>query len=126
MIEDGPTLTHGGVCFGAGTLVAKKYGAAEIVDPRPYAVGTIEDTFEQYEHLDNVLPAMGYGVKQIQDLEETVNNLDVDLIISGILIDLAKVIKVEMQISRTQYMLQEIGSPTLEDLLDNFIDQHLR
>lgn len=122
IIEDGPTLTHGGTAFGAGTIAANKFGAGEIVDPKAYAVGSIKDTFEKYDHLDKVLPAMGYGGKQIKELEETVNAIDADLIISGTPIDITRVIEVNKPVLRTQYKLQEIGSPDLNSVLSEFMN----
>lgn len=121
VIEDGPTLTHGGTSFGAGLIAAKKFGASEIIDPRDKAVGSIKATFEKYSHLENILPAMGYGEKQIKELEETVNNIDADLIISGTPIDITRVMEVNKPVLRTQYKLQEIGSPDLEVVLKDFV-----
>ncbi|HCX78716.1 MAG TPA: GTPase, partial [Firmicutes bacterium] len=88
VIEDGPTLTHGEMTYGAGTVAARKFGAAELIDPRPWAVGSIKDTFEKYSHLTNILPAMGYGEKQIRELEKTINAIDCDLVIAATPIDL--------------------------------------
>jgi len=120
VIEDGPTLTHGGMKYGAGIVAAQKYGAAEIIDPRPYAVGSIKKTFEKYNHLDRVLPAMGYGDKQTSELEETIDRIDCDLIVSGTPIDLNRVISPNKKILRVRYELEEIGSPTLKDVLKGF------
>jgi predicted GTPase len=120
VIEDGPTLTHGGMKYGAGIVAAKKYGAAEIIDPRPYAVGSIKKTFEKYNHLDNVLPAMGYGEKQCRDLAATIEKIPCDLIVSGTPIDITRVIKVSKPILRVGYELKEIGKPTLKDVLKRF------
>jgi predicted GTPase len=120
VIEDGPTLTHGGMRYGAGIVAAQKYGAAEIVDPRPYAVGSIKKTFEKYNHLDNVLPAMGYGEKQCSELAETIENVPCDLVVSATPIDITRVIKVSKPILRVGYELEEIGSPKLADLLKKF------
>jgi predicted GTPase len=120
VIEDGPTLTHGGMKFGAGIVAAQKYGAAEIIDPRPYAVGSIKTTFEKYSHLDKVLPAMGYGEKQTQELDETIDRIDCDLIVSGTPIDLKRVITPNKRILRVRYELEEIGTPTLKDVLKGF------
>ncbi len=121
VVEDGPTLTHGGMRYGAGYVAAKKYGAKEIVDPRPYAVGSIIDTYKKYSHLHVILPAMGYGEKQMKELEETINNADVDVVVSGTPIDLNRVIKVNKPIVRVRYELDEIGTPTLSDVLDDFL-----
>ncbi len=120
VIEDGPTVTHGGMTHGAGLVAARKYGAKEILDPRPYAVGSIKDTFNKYDHMDKILPAMGYGDKQVKDLEETINNIDCDLIISGTPIDIRRVLKTDKTIMRVNYYLQEIGNPTLDDVLKRF------
>jgi predicted GTPase len=120
VIEDGPTVTHGGMAFGAGIVAASKYGAAEVVDPRPFAVGSIKKTFEKYRHLDKVLPAMGYGETQVKELAETINRIDCDLIISGTPIDLNRLIKTRQPMLPVGYELEEIGSPTLEDVLEKF------
>ncbi len=120
VIEDGPTVTHGGMAFGAGIVAASKYGAAEVVDPRPFAVGSIKKTFEKYRHLEKVLPAMGYGEHQIKELLETIDKIDCDLIVSGTPIDLNRLIKTRQPMLQVGYELAEIGSPTLEDVLDKF------
>jgi len=120
VIEDGPTVTHGGMAFGAGIVAASKYGAAEVVDPRPFAVGSIKKTFEKYRHLEKVLPAMGYGETQVKELAETINSIDCDLIISGTPIDLNRLIKTRQPMLPVGYELEEIGSPTLEDVLERF------
>ena len=117
VVEDGPTLTHGGMAYGAGWVAARRFGAAEIVDPRPYAVGTIKATYEKYPTTGNVLPAMGYGDVQMKELEQTINNIDVDLVIIGTPIDLGKLLTINKPTQRVRYELQEIGQPTLEDLL---------
>ncbi len=117
VVEDGPTLTHGGMAYGAGWVAAKRFGAAEIVDPRPYAVGSIRDTYAKYPTTGAVLPAMGYGEAQIRELEETINSADVDLVIIGTPIDLRRIMKIDKPSDRVRYELQVIGTPTLEDLL---------
>jgi predicted GTPase len=117
VIEDGPTLTHGGMAYGAGWIAARRYGAAEIVDPRPFAVGTIHDTFVKYPDTGPILPAMGYGDEMTRDLEETINKSDVDLVISATPIDLTRIIKINKPLQRVRYELQEIGYPTLTDIL---------
>ncbi|MFZ2052777.1 MAG: cyclic 2,3-diphosphoglycerate synthase [Candidatus Aminicenantales bacterium] len=117
VIEDGPTVTHGGMKFGAGVVAARKYGAAEIIDPRPFAVGSIKKTFLKYNHLDKVLPAMGYGEKQVRELAATINKIDCDLVVSGTPIDLNRVLTTNKKLLRVRYELQEIGSPTLKDVL---------
>ncbi len=120
VIEDGPTLTHGGMKYGAGIVAARKYGAAEIIDPRPFAVGSIKKTFEKYNHLDNVLPAMGYGDKQTRELAKTIEAIDCDFVVSATPIDITRVIKVSKPILRVGYELEEIGTPTLKDVLKKF------
>jgi len=117
VVEDGPTLTHGEMAYGAGWVAARRFGAAEIIDPRPYAVGTIKATYEKYPTTGDVLPAMGYGDEQMKELEQTINNADVDLVIIGTPIDLGKLLKINKPTQRVRYELQEIGQPTLEDLL---------
>jgi predicted GTPase len=117
VIEDGPTLTHGEMAYGAGWVAAQRFGAAEIVDPRPYAVGSIKETYAKYPTTGAVLPAMGYGDQQTRELEETINNADVDLVIIGTPIDLKRIVKINKPTQRVRYELQEIGQPTLEDLL---------
>lgn len=120
VIEDGPTLTHGGMRYGAGIVAAQKYQAAEIVDPRAYAVGSIKKTFAKYNHLDKVLPAMGYGERQTRELAATINRIDCDLVVSATPIDLNRVIKVNKPILRVRYELEEIGSPNLKTVLKDF------
>jgi len=120
VIEDGPTVTHGGMKFGAGFVAAQKYGAAEIVDPRPFAVGSIKKTFEKYSHLEKVLPAMGYGEKQTKELAATINTIDCDVVVSGTPIDLNRVITTSKRLLRVCYELDEIGSPTIKDVLKGF------
>ena len=124
VVEDGPTLTHGEMKIGAGTVAAERIGAAEIVDPTPYLVGSLKDTFETYPHLENVLPAMGYGEKQLQDLEATINNTDCDAVIIGTPIDLTRVININKPTTRVFYDLNEVEGPNLESLLQDFIKQH--
>ncbi len=120
VIEDGPTLTHGGMRFGAGIVAARKFGAAEIVDPRPFAVGSIKATFRKYSHLDNVLPAMGYGAEQTKELARTIDKAKCDLVVSATPIDITRVLSVNKPILRIGYDLQEIGSPNLKELLKRF------
>jgi predicted GTPase len=119
VVEDGPTLTHGEMAYGAGYIAARRFGAAEIVDPRPFAVGSIKATFDKYPTTGPILPAMGYGEMQTKELEETINKSDVDLVIIGTPIDLTRVININKPSQRVRYELQEIGQPTLEDLLKN-------
>ena len=120
VVEDGPTLTHGGMPYGAGTMAAERMGAI-LVDPYPYAVGSIRETFDKFEHLGPVLPAMGYGDKQVKELEETINAVECDAVVVGTPIDLTRIIKVNKPAYRVKYELQEIGKPTLEDVLKDFL-----
>ena len=122
VVEDGPTLTHGGMAYGAGIVAAKKYQAKEIVDPRPYAVGTLKKTFEEFSHLTNLLPAMGYGEKQLKELEETINAVDCDAVVVGTPIDLERLLKINKLAVRVTYDIEEIGKPNLEDILEKFIE----
>jgi predicted GTPase len=117
VVEDGPTLTHGGMAYGAGIVAARRFGAAEIIDPRPYAVRSIARTFEKYPTTGALLPAMGYGEDQIKDLEETINATPCDLVIIGTPIDLRRIIDFRHPTDRVRYELQVIGQPTLEDIL---------
>ena len=117
VIEDGPTLTHGEMAYGAGWVAARRFGAAEIVDPRPFAVRSIKATYEKYPKTGAILPAMGYGDAQVRDLEETIDRADVDMVIIATPIDLTRVLKIKKPSQRVRYELQEIGSPTLEDVL---------
>ena len=116
-VEDGPTLTHGDMSFGAGVILAKKFGAAEIVDPRPYAVGSIKETFERYPKTGALLPAMGYGAKQIAELEATINATPVDLVLIATPIDLRRIVKIKHPMMRVRYELEEIGQPTVAEVL---------
>lgn len=120
-IEDGPTVTHGEMAFGAATLAAKTHGAAEIVDPRQFAKGSIKDLYQQYTHLEAVLPAMGYGKKQTKELENTIKAIDCDTVIIGTPIDLRRVVKIKQPTIRVRYSLEEIGTPNLESILDEFL-----
>ncbi len=117
VIEDGPTLTHGEMAYGAGWVAAQRFGAAEIIDPRPFAVGSIRDTYAKYPTTGAILPAMGYGEVQTKELEMTINAIDADLVIIGTPIDLSRVVKINKPTQRVRYELQEIGVPTLEDIL---------
>ena len=119
-IEDGPTLTHGEMTYGAAVLAAKAHGAAELVDPRPHAVGSIAATFAEYPHVGALLPAMGYGRKQMEDLRETITRSDPDLVLIGTPIDLRRLIDFERPALRVTYRLQEIGEPTLADVLGEY------
>jgi len=117
VIEDGPTLTHGEMAYGAGYVAARRFGAAEIVDPRPFAVNSIAATYQKYPKTGPILPAMGYGDAQMRDLEATIEKADVDMVVVGTPIDLTRVIKINKPYQRVRYELQEIGQPTLADLL---------
>lgn len=117
VIEDGPTLTHGGMKFGAGTVAAQKLGAAEIIDPRPFTVKSITATYEKYPNIGILLPAMGYGEQQIKDLEETINRAECDSVVIGTPIDLGRILKINKPSTRVMYELQEIGNITLETVL---------
>lgn len=123
VVEDGPTLTHGQMKLGAGTVAAMKFGATECVDPRPYTVGKLSETFEIYPEIGSLLPAMGYGEQQISDLEETINNTECDSVIIGTPIDLSRVININKPNTRVYYDLQEIGKPDLGDVLDDFLSK---
>ena len=124
IVEDGPTLTHGEMKLGAGVIAAQRLGAAEIVDPRPYAVGSLITTFNKYQHIENILPAMGYGEEQLKDLEATINAADVDAVIIGTPMDLSRVININKPCTRVYYDLDEIGTPNLETVLTDFIKKH--
>ena len=117
VVEDGPTLTHGEMSYGAGVIAAKRLGAAEIVDPRPHLAGTLLETFEEYPHIGNLLPAMGYSPEQIGDLEETINRCDCDMVLTATPIDLTKLIRIEKPVKRIRYEYRDHGQPTLEQLL---------
>ncbi|HHW28752.1 MAG TPA: GTPase, partial [Syntrophomonadaceae bacterium] len=121
VVEDGPTLTHGGMAYGAGVIAAKNLGAGELLDPRPYAVGSIKDTFKKYTHLSTLLPAMGYGKSQIAELEETINNSPAEVVIIGTPIDLRRVMKLTKPAVRVKYELEEVGTPQLKELLKELL-----
>lgn len=121
VVEDGPTLTHGGMAYGAGVVAAEKYGAAQIIDPTPYAVGSIKETFAKYSHLFRVLPAMGYGKDQVEELTQTIDQADCDLVIGATPIDLGRLIKTNKRILRVTYELEEVGKPDLADALQRFL-----
>ncbi|MCH7818977.1 MAG: GTPase [Candidatus Marinimicrobia bacterium] len=117
VVEDGPTLTHGGMKYGAGVVAAEEAGADEIVDPRKYAVGSIKEIFESYPDIGILLPAMGYGEEQIRDLEETINAVDCDVVVIGTPIDLTKLINIKKPTVRVRYELEEIGDPDIKEIL---------
>ena len=124
VVEDGPTLTHGHMKIGAGTVAARKYGAAELVDPRPYVVGRLAETFNIYPNIGTLLPAMGYGDQQIADLEATINNTDCDTVVIATPIDLQRVVNINKPVVRVEYNLQEIGKPTFCGLICNFLNDN--
>lgn len=126
VVEDGPTLTHGDMRYGAGYLAAKAHGAAEIVDPRPYAVGSIKETYEKYSHLETILPAMGYGETQVRELEETINKADCDVVVGGTPINLNRIVNSNKPIVRVRYELKEITKPDLEDIIEERIISKLQ
>jgi len=121
VVEDGPTLTHGEMKIGAGVVAAKRCGAAEIIDPRPFAVGSLIETYRSYPDIGNLLPAMGYGEQQMKDLAATIEKVDCDAVVIATPIDLKRVIKINKPCTRVDYSLQEIGHPTMEDVLADFI-----
>ncbi len=120
-IEDGPTLTHGEMSYGAAVLAARKFGAAELVDAKPYAVGSIKATYEKYKQIHNYLPAMGYGEEQVKELQETINSTPCDAVVSATPIDLLRIMKINKPVVRVRYELDEIGKPDLTDVLREFI-----
>ncbi|MEA1927562.1 MAG: GTPase, partial [Candidatus Auribacterota bacterium] len=120
VIEDGPTLTHGEMKIGAGTVAAQKFGATELIDPRPYVVGRMAETFEIYPDIGTLLPAMGYGAEQLKDMETTINATDCDAVVIGTPIDLNRLIDIKKPNTRVYYDLQEIGRPDLAEVIDDF------
>jgi len=123
VVDDGPTLTHGEMPFGAGLVAARKAGASRIVDPRPYAVGSLEEVFEKWPQLTNVLPAMGYSDEQLRELEETINAADCDVVVTGTPIDLSRLITSKHPIRHVRYELQEVGRPTIVEVLQPVLAQ---
>jgi predicted GTPase len=126
VIEDGPTLTHGNMSYGAATIIAKKFGAKEIVDPRPYAVGSIKETYEKYTHLGTILPAIGYGDRQIAELKETISRTPCDIVVIGTPIDLRRVMPINKPTVRVKYELQVLGPISLEKLLEKSILERIK
>lgn len=124
VVEDGPTLTHGEMKIGAGTVAAQKFGAAELVDPRPFTVGKLSETFQIYPNIGKLLPAMGYSDQQLKDLETTINNTDCDSVVIGTPIDLQRIVKITKPATRVYYDLQEIGQPDLVGIIDDFVKKH--
>jgi len=123
VVEDGPTLTHGGTSYGAGTIAAKQLGC-EIIDPRPYAFGTIKETYEEFPNLGKVLPAMGYSDEQMKELEETINKAEVDAVLVGTPFDLARLLKINKPSTRVRYRIEEIGKPTLKEIIEDFVKKY--
>ena len=123
VIEDGPTVTHGGMPYGAGTVFAKKFGAGEIVDPRPYAVGSIREAYKKYTHIGPLLPALGYGEKQVAELKETIDHTPCDVVVIGTPIDLRRIITINKPTVRVKYELKVLGPVSLEHILDDFIQK---
>jgi predicted GTPase len=121
VVEDGPTLTHGGMSYGAGYVAAQKWGAGEIVSPYPYAVGSIRDTYEKYRQTRDVLPAMGYSDEQIRELQETIDRAPIDLVVIGTPIDLRRVMELKVPAVRVRYELVELSKPDLVDVLGEFL-----
>ncbi|MBU0719003.1 MAG: GTPase, partial [Planctomycetes bacterium] len=117
VVEDGPTLTHGEMTFGAGHVAARKFGAKEIVDPRPFAVGSIKATYKKYSHMTEILPAMGYGQKQIKELEQTINAVKCDVVLIGTPIDLARVLKINKPTVRVRYELDKAAARSLRGMI---------
>lgn len=124
IVEDGPTLTHGEMTIGAGSVAAERIGVREIVDARPFAIGSLVETFEKYPHIGNILPAMGYGEEQLKDLEATINASDCDAVIIGTPMDLSRVISIDKPYTRVHYDLDEVGGENLEKVLQQFIEEH--
>jgi predicted GTPase len=119
-IEDGPTLTHGEMSYGAAVLAARTHGAAELVDPRPFAVGSIAETLAAYPHMGPLLPAMGYGRRQIEELRETIARSEAEVVLIGTPIDLRRLLALDTPALRVSYRLEEVGEPTLADVLAQF------
>jgi predicted GTPase len=124
VVEDGPTLTHGNMKYGSGVIGARKYGAKEIVDPKPFTVGEIAKTFEKYPHLGPILPALGYSHTQIKDLEKTINKIDADIVVFATPVDLRRILTINKQSVRVSYELQEIGDPTLKEILTEWLKKN--
>jgi predicted GTPase len=123
-VEDGPTLTHGEMAYGAAHVAARQFGAAEIVDPRPYAVGTIKGVFEKYRHLTDILPAMGYGDKQVSDLKATIDAVPCDLVLVGTPVDLSRLIQTRHVMVKVSYALDRSSTEELAKILDQFLRAH--
>jgi len=121
VVEDGPTVTHGGMAYGAGALAARRHGAAELIDPRPFAAGSLKSVFEAYRHLTQVLPAEGYFPEQLKDLEATIQRTPCDLVLVATPIDLSRLIRIPQPVLRVSYRIEDWGEPTLEEVVEHFI-----
>jgi predicted GTPase len=121
VVEDGPTLTHGGMTYGAGVIAAQKFGAEDIIDPRPWVKGAIKEAFDEYPEIGTLLPALGYDEKQIKDLQKTINAIPCDSVVIGTPIDLTRVLKINKPSVRVRYELQEIGKPDLEEVVGKLL-----
>jgi predicted GTPase len=117
VVEDGPTLTHGEMTYGSGSVAAREYGAAEIVNPRPFVMGKIRETFDKYPGIGALLPAVGYGDEQVRDLEDTIRRVPCDLVLVATPVDLTRIIRIDKPMLRVRYDLRELGTPTLERIL---------
>ncbi len=124
VIEDSPSVTHGGLSYGAGYVAAKKYGASEIVDPRPYAVGVIKEMYEEYPHMAEVLPSTGYTPEQLRDLEETLRRVDADAVVMGTPADITRLIKIDKPVTRITWELKVIEGPSIKEVIDEFLSRH--
>jgi predicted GTPase len=124
VVEDGPTLTHGEMKIGAGTVAAQRFGASQMVDPRPYVVGRLAETFKLYPEIGTLLPAMGYGEQQLKDLETTINNTECDSVIIGTPMDLSRIINIKKPCTRVHYDLKEVGSPNMNEIISSFTRKH--
>ena len=124
VVDDGPTITHGGMPYGAGTVAARQAGVKTLVDPRPYAVGSIAETFEKFSQIGSVLPAMGYGDDQLRELEATINATDCDAVITGTPMNLARLIDIKHPVRHATYAYADDGQPTLADALASFVETH--
>jgi predicted GTPase len=121
VVEDGPTLTHGGMAYGAGVVAARRFGAGSLADPRPAAVGSIRTTLDKYPHLEPLIPAMGYGGEQVAELEETLNRVDADIVLSATPIDLSRLVNLNKPITRVRYDLAPVGGPSLAEIIEPIV-----
>jgi len=123
IVEDGPSVTHGGLGFGAGYIAAKKYGA-EIVNPKEYAIGSIRETYKRYDHICEVLPALGYGERQMRELEEVINKIPADIVVLGTPTDISRYLRINKPVVRVSYELKEVNRPSLEEVIDDFLHKN--